>query len=217
MDKQPYLKLEGKLAKIFGRIADILLVLTCQGKCTECLQLTNRTCFPSVLFRLVRSRRPSGPRPFQRLQVDYDDDDPLLEWTSRSWSPHTNLCHLFVLRKVLDLLHFNEWGRCSSFHYGMCVLYMCVHACTQKTCCFKAFRPTDTCCEVVHWCKNSSRTEWILYMSLTLTVVQSCYHRLENVTRSQLCFVQECNSFWGNTEESWYEDDIEINNFILGV
>ncbi|XP_070813819.1 bis(5'-adenosyl)-triphosphatase enpp4 [Chaetodon trifascialis] len=33
----------------------------------------------TVLFRLLSSRRPSGPRPFQRLQVDYDDDDPLLE------------------------------------------------------------------------------------------------------------------------------------------
>nr|XP_046238061.1 bis(5'-adenosyl)-triphosphatase enpp4 [Scatophagus argus]XP_046238062.1 bis(5'-adenosyl)-triphosphatase enpp4 [Scatophagus argus] len=34
----------------------------------------------TVLFRFLSSRRSSGPRPFQRLQVDdYDDDDPLLE------------------------------------------------------------------------------------------------------------------------------------------
>ncbi|TDG96163.1 hypothetical protein EPR50_G00236910 [Perca flavescens] len=36
----------------------------------------------TVLFRLLGRRRSSGPRPFQRLQVDYDDDDdddPLLE------------------------------------------------------------------------------------------------------------------------------------------
>lgn len=34
----------------------------------------------TALFRLLSSRRPSGPRPFQRLQVDDDDDDdPLLE------------------------------------------------------------------------------------------------------------------------------------------
>ncbi|XP_018544720.1 bis(5'-adenosyl)-triphosphatase enpp4 isoform X1 [Lates calcarifer] len=33
----------------------------------------------TVLFRLFGHRRPSGPRPFQRLQVDDDDDDPLLE------------------------------------------------------------------------------------------------------------------------------------------
>ncbi|XP_071320468.1 bis(5'-adenosyl)-triphosphatase enpp4 [Trachinotus anak] len=33
----------------------------------------------TVLFRLLSYRRPSGPRPFQRLQVDDDDDDPLLE------------------------------------------------------------------------------------------------------------------------------------------
>lgn len=33
----------------------------------------------TVLLRLLSSRRPSGPRPFQRLQVDDDDDDPLLE------------------------------------------------------------------------------------------------------------------------------------------
>lgn len=34
----------------------------------------------TVLFRLLSHRRPSGPRPFQRLQVDDDDDDdPLLE------------------------------------------------------------------------------------------------------------------------------------------
>ncbi|XP_047432346.1 bis(5'-adenosyl)-triphosphatase enpp4 [Mugil cephalus] len=35
----------------------------------------------TVLFRFMSVRRRSGPRPFQRLQVDYDDDDddPLLE------------------------------------------------------------------------------------------------------------------------------------------
>ncbi|XP_054479751.1 bis(5'-adenosyl)-triphosphatase enpp4 isoform X2 [Anoplopoma fimbria] len=34
----------------------------------------------TVLFRFLRYRRPSGSRPFQRLQVDDDDDDdPLLE------------------------------------------------------------------------------------------------------------------------------------------
>ncbi|KAM9334210.1 bis(5'-adenosyl)-triphosphatase enpp4 [Symphorus nematophorus] len=34
----------------------------------------------TVLFRLLSLRRPSGPRPFRRLQVDDDDDDdPLLE------------------------------------------------------------------------------------------------------------------------------------------
>lgn len=48
---------------MIGLVVGVLLVLT----------------MITVLFRLVRSRRPSGPRPFQRLQVDYDDDDPLLE------------------------------------------------------------------------------------------------------------------------------------------
>ncbi|XP_023251129.1 bis(5'-adenosyl)-triphosphatase ENPP4 [Seriola lalandi dorsalis] len=33
----------------------------------------------TFLFRFLSYRRPSGPRPFQRLQVDDDDDDPLLE------------------------------------------------------------------------------------------------------------------------------------------
>ncbi|XP_059184241.1 bis(5'-adenosyl)-triphosphatase enpp4 [Centropristis striata] len=34
----------------------------------------------TVLFRFLRHRGPSGPRPFQRLEVDDDDDDdPLLE------------------------------------------------------------------------------------------------------------------------------------------
>ncbi|KAL7370288.1 hypothetical protein ABVT39_024953 [Epinephelus coioides] len=34
----------------------------------------------TVLFRFLGCRRPSGPRPFQRLQLDdHDDDDPLLE------------------------------------------------------------------------------------------------------------------------------------------
>ncbi|XP_029942422.1 bis(5'-adenosyl)-triphosphatase enpp4 [Salarias fasciatus] len=34
----------------------------------------------TVLFRFLRSRRHSGPQPFQRLQIDLDDDDdPLLE------------------------------------------------------------------------------------------------------------------------------------------
>lgn len=35
----------------------------------------------TVLFRFLKSHRPSGSRPFRRLQVDYDDDDddPLLE------------------------------------------------------------------------------------------------------------------------------------------
>ncbi|XP_068446584.1 bis(5'-adenosyl)-triphosphatase enpp4 [Clinocottus analis] len=33
----------------------------------------------TLLFRFLRHRRPSGSRPFQRLQVDEDDDDPLLE------------------------------------------------------------------------------------------------------------------------------------------
>ncbi|KAM9327743.1 bis(5'-adenosyl)-triphosphatase enpp4 isoform 1-T3 [Pholidichthys leucotaenia] len=34
----------------------------------------------TILFRLLRARRSAGPRPFQRLQVNYDDDDdPLLE------------------------------------------------------------------------------------------------------------------------------------------
>ncbi|XP_069568906.1 bis(5'-adenosyl)-triphosphatase enpp4 [Brachyistius frenatus] len=36
----------------------------------------------TVLFRYLRVRRPSGSRPFQRLQVDFDDDDdddPMLE------------------------------------------------------------------------------------------------------------------------------------------
>ncbi|KAG7241064.1 hypothetical protein INR49_026095 [Caranx melampygus] len=46
-----------------GLVVGVLLVLT---------TLT-------VLFRMLSHRRPSGPRPFQRLQVDDDDDDPLLE------------------------------------------------------------------------------------------------------------------------------------------
>lgn len=33
----------------------------------------------TVLLRFLSSRRPLGPRPFQRLQVDDDDDDPLLD------------------------------------------------------------------------------------------------------------------------------------------
>ncbi|XP_070711503.1 bis(5'-adenosyl)-triphosphatase enpp4 [Pempheris klunzingeri] len=33
----------------------------------------------TVLFRLLSRCRPPGPRPFQRLHVDDDDDDPLLE------------------------------------------------------------------------------------------------------------------------------------------
>ncbi|XP_071764542.1 bis(5'-adenosyl)-triphosphatase enpp4 [Centroberyx gerrardi] len=33
----------------------------------------------TLLFRLLKSRRPSGPRPFQRLQLDDDDDEPLLD------------------------------------------------------------------------------------------------------------------------------------------
>ncbi|KAM3585571.1 uncharacterized protein V6R79_021259 [Siganus canaliculatus] len=33
----------------------------------------------TVLFKFLSNRRPSGPRPFQRLQVDDDDDDCLLE------------------------------------------------------------------------------------------------------------------------------------------
>ncbi|XP_070786451.1 bis(5'-adenosyl)-triphosphatase enpp4 [Enoplosus armatus] len=33
----------------------------------------------TVLFKMVSYRRLSGPRPFQRLQVDDDDDDPLLD------------------------------------------------------------------------------------------------------------------------------------------
>ncbi|XP_053170678.1 bis(5'-adenosyl)-triphosphatase enpp4 [Scomber japonicus] len=50
---------------VVGMVVGVLLVLT---------TITG-------LFRLMSKRRPSGPRPFQRLQVDYDDDDddPLLE------------------------------------------------------------------------------------------------------------------------------------------
>ncbi|XP_029379239.1 bis(5'-adenosyl)-triphosphatase enpp4 isoform X2 [Echeneis naucrates] len=33
----------------------------------------------TLLFRMLRSRQTSGPRPFQRLHIDDDDDDPLLE------------------------------------------------------------------------------------------------------------------------------------------
>ncbi|XP_044200648.1 bis(5'-adenosyl)-triphosphatase enpp4 isoform X1 [Thunnus albacares] len=50
---------------VVGLVVGVLLVLTTI----------------TVLFRYLSQRRPSGPRPFQRLQVDYDDDDddPLLE------------------------------------------------------------------------------------------------------------------------------------------
>lgn len=50
---------------VIGLVVGVLLVLTAV----------------TVLFRFLRVRRRLGPRPFQRLQVDYDDDDddPLLE------------------------------------------------------------------------------------------------------------------------------------------
>ncbi|XP_023117297.1 bis(5'-adenosyl)-triphosphatase enpp4 [Amphiprion ocellaris] len=48
---------------VIGLVVGVLLVLTAI----------------TVLFRFLSVRRRLGPRPFQRLQVDYDDDDPLLE------------------------------------------------------------------------------------------------------------------------------------------
>lgn len=50
---------------VIGLVVGVLLVLTAI----------------TVLFRFLNVRRRLGPRPFQRLQVDYDDDDddPLLE------------------------------------------------------------------------------------------------------------------------------------------
>ncbi|XP_022053407.2 bis(5'-adenosyl)-triphosphatase enpp4 [Acanthochromis polyacanthus] len=49
---------------VIGLVVGVLLVLTAI----------------TVLFRFLKVRRRLGPRPFQRLQVDYDDDDdPLLE------------------------------------------------------------------------------------------------------------------------------------------
>ncbi|XP_004552627.2 bis(5'-adenosyl)-triphosphatase enpp4 [Maylandia zebra] len=53
------------LPLIIGLVVGVLLVLTTI----------------TVLFRSLSTRRQSGPRPFRRLQVDYDDDDddPLLE------------------------------------------------------------------------------------------------------------------------------------------
>lgn len=56
---------------------EVPLILHVSGVLLD--QPTNRTCFFSVLFRLQSYRRSSGPRPFQRLQIDDDDDDPLLE------------------------------------------------------------------------------------------------------------------------------------------
>ncbi|XP_039997858.1 bis(5'-adenosyl)-triphosphatase enpp4 [Xiphias gladius] len=48
---------------VIGLVVGVLLVLT----------------IITVLFRLLSCRRPLGPQHFQRLQVDDDDDDPLLE------------------------------------------------------------------------------------------------------------------------------------------
>lgn len=67
------------LATITGKSLTVLCALMCLF---IFVFLTNSfsTCVRSGVFWLLRSRRSMGPRAFQRLQVDYDDDDdPLLE------------------------------------------------------------------------------------------------------------------------------------------